>query len=296
MRFVRWPLALVVLVSLLVGCAGMRIRSASDRVRVVEDVAYEADGIAKHRLDLYVPRAAGPHPVVVFIHGGFWRNQDRRYYQAFTGLYGNIGVALASRGIAVAIPSYRLSPGAGIDDQIADVLAALRWVEENVGAYGGDPMRVVLAGYSAGGHLATLLTLDPSHLTRAGLDPSRIKGCVSLSGILDVHAMELGQDEEFNDDVTYRLFGRTEQEQARRSPSAFLRADAPPFLAFAAQHDYPFVLSAGELVAARLKALGVNASFSVVPEIDHADMVLDVNTSKDRVSARVAEFVHAAVR
>ena len=285
--------SLLVAAPLLLGCAGMRIRDASDRVKVVEDVAYiPNDDDPKHRLDLYLPRDPGPHPVVLFVHGGFWRNQDRRYYQAFTGLYGNVGVALAKHGIAVAIPSYRLSPGVGIQDQIADVLASLRWVEENIAQSGGDPTRIVLAGYSAGGHLVTLLTMEPIHMERAGLDPSRIKGCVSLSGILDVHAMELGQDHAFNEEVTYRLFGRSVNDQGRLSPSAYLRADAPPLLAFAAEHDYPFVLSAGENAAARLGALGAKATFRVIPKIDHADMVLSINSKDDHVSDAVAEFVH----
>lgn len=275
----------------------MRIKDASDRVQVVEDVQYlTSDADPKHRLDLYLPRIAGPHPVVLFVHGGFWKNQDRRYYQTFTGLYGSIGVTLAKRGIAVAIPSYRLSPTVGIEDQIGDVLAALRWVEDNIAKSGGDPSRIVLVGYSAGGHLVTLLTMDTTHMKRAGLDPTRIKGCVSLSGILDIHAMELGQDRAFNDDVTYRLFGRTAEQQARLSPSAHLQSDAPPLLAFAAEHDYPFVLSAGESVASQLRDLGAAATFHVVPDIDHADMVLDLNSKSDRVSDVVADFVLGVTR
>lgn len=69
-------------------------------------MAYVADDEPKHRLDLYVPKSvSGRFPVVLFVHGGFWRGQDRRYLQAFSGIYGNVGVALAKRGIGAAVMS-----------------------------------------------------------------------------------------------------------------------------------------------------------------------------------------------
>jgi acetyl esterase/lipase len=271
----------------------MRLQRASDRVAVTEDIAYVADDEPKHRLDLYVPRATNGarFPVVLFVHGGFWRGQDRRYFQAFSGIYGNFGVALAKRGIGVAVMSYRLSPSVGIADQLADVLAALRWTQGNVQPLGGDP-RVVLAGYSAGGHLVTLLGLDPRHMVSAGMDPKTVRGYVSLSGILDVPAMAKGQDAEFNRDVSFRLFGSTPEEQARLSPSSYVRADAPPLLAFAAQRDYPFVVSGGREVAARLQAAGARATFVEVPGIDHSDMILDIDGDHDQVTDTIAAFVH----
>jgi acetyl esterase/lipase len=275
------------------GCAGMRVRSASRDLTIVEDVAYLPDGDPKHELDLYVPHGATSLPVILFVHGGFWRGQDRRYFQAFTGIYGNAGVALARQGFAVAVQSYRLSPGVGIKDQMSDLVAALRWVEEHIASYGGDPTRVVLVGYSAGGHLATLLGLDRSYLAGAGLDASRIRGLVSISGILDVHEMATGQDASFNEEVTYRLFGRTAVSQAALSPSSFVRADAPPLLTFAAERDYPFVRAAARGVAEHLASLGARATFHDVPGHDHGDMVLNFNSDRDVLSEPIGAFAHS---
>jgi acetyl esterase/lipase len=186
--------------------------------------------------------------------------------------------------------SYRLSPGVGIAEQLADVLAALRWTQGNVQPLGGDP-RVVLAGYSAGGHLVTLLGLDPRHMKSAGIEPSTVRGYVSLSGVLDIPAMAAQQDDSFNRDVSFRLFGSTPAEQAQLSPSSYVRADAPPLLALAAQRDYPFVLSAGREMAARLEAAGSRATFVEVPGIDHSAMIVDIDTPRDQVSDTVAAFV-----
>jgi acetyl esterase/lipase len=270
-------------VTLLTGCAGLRIRDAKSQVRIEEDVPYAADGEPRHRLDLYLPRSTERAPVVVFVHGGFWRSQDRRYWQAFTGIYGNVGVTLAKQGIAVAIPSYRLSPGAGIRQQLEDVTAAIRWTSENIARYGADPRKLVLAGYSAGGHLVTFLTLH---------ERIEARGCVSVSGVVDLPLMAREQKPDFNEDVTYRLFGRTTEAQAQWSPSTFARADAPPLFFLAAERDYGFVREGGQHLATRTAELGGRATYEEIPSIDHADMVLDINTSKDRVSDRIARFVH----
>lgn len=293
----RRRFTLLFLLSLVTGCAGQRIRSARDVVRIVEDIPYVAGSEdPKQRLDLYLPRNTSAFPVVLFVHGGFWTNQDRRYYQAFVGIYGNIGVALAKRGIGVAVQSYRLNPNVGIREQLDDVLAALRWVQANLDAQGGDVKRLVLAGYSAGGHLVSLLGLDPRYMQNAGIDPASIRGYVSMSGILDVPAMAAQQDASFNRDVSFRLFGQTAAEQARMSPASFVRADAPPMLLLAAQHDYPFVRTAAQDTAARLSALGARATFHEIADYDHADMVVNVNSSNDRVSDLVAAFVHDVTR
>jgi acetyl esterase/lipase len=269
---------------LLTGCAGLRIRDAKSQVRIEEDIAYLDDGEARHRLDLYLPRSTERAPVVVFVHGGFWRSQDRRYWQAFTGIYGNIGVTLAKQGIAVAIPSYRLSPGAGIRQQLDDVRAAVQWTSSNIARYGGDPQKLVLAGYSAGGHLVTFLTLHER------LDA---RGCASVSGVVDLPLLAREQKPDFNEDVTFRLFGRTTADQERWSPSAFARGDAPPLLFLAAEHDYGFVREGGKRLASRTVELGGRATYEEIASLDHADMVLEVNTSKDRVSEPLARFVRS---
>jgi acetyl esterase/lipase len=286
---------LVVAAALLPGCAGMRIHAAKRDVAITEDLPYRPGSTdPKHQLDLYVPRAPRPaagFPVVLFVHGGFWRGQDRRYYQALTGIYGNIGVALARRGFVVGVQSYRLSPGVGIREQLSDVTAALRWLEEHAADHGGDASRVALVGYSAGGHLVSLVGLDRAVLASEGLPRSSIKGVVSISGILDVHMMELGQDDRFNEDVTYRLFGHGEEAQALLSPSTYVSADSPPFMALAAEHDYPFVVTAARTVTAKLRSLGVRTELREVAGNDHADMVTSIGTDKDAVSGPVADFL-----
>src|SRR6185437_10512846 len=86
------------------------------------DVPYANDDLPKHRLDVYRPKdAKSAFPVVVFVHGGYWRAGDKNYAQWLTGLYGNMGVALSQLGVGGVITNYRLYPDAKLDDMLDDV-------------------------------------------------------------------------------------------------------------------------------------------------------------------------------
>src|SRR4051812_12003347 len=84
-------------------------------VRVIQDRIYVAGSTnPKHRLDLYIPttNSAVPRPIVIFVHGGYWKPMDRRLLQPSAGLHGCVGVALANRGFPTAVISYRQYPEA----------------------------------------------------------------------------------------------------------------------------------------------------------------------------------------
>ena len=162
---------------------------ARDLVGATVDVEYAADHIAKHRLDVYFPRETRePWPVVVFVHGGYWRGGDKTYYQAITGLYGNAGIALGELGVGTVVTNYRLHPEAKLDDMLDDVVGAMSWTRAHVKEMGGDPSRIYLAGHSAGGHLVALLGANHDELTKRGFEPSWLKGVVAVSGIYDIYS------------------------------------------------------------------------------------------------------------
>ena len=131
-------------------------------VTVVEDLAYGPE--AKQRLDLWLPAKPAGAKVAVFVHGGYWDAQDRRLLQPLTGLYGNVGAALAERGVATAVISYRQHPLVGGAGGLGDVAVAVSAAAREASARGADGGSVLLVGHSAGGQLAALLALDPSRL------------------------------------------------------------------------------------------------------------------------------------
>src|SRR5215207_8052796 len=105
---------LIVLVAAIMAPSWRNYYFRRGSVRIAHDQVYvPGSKNPRHQLDLFLPTSgAGPWPVAIFVHGGFWKAQDRRLLQPVTGLYGNVGVALANRGIATAVVSYRQDPEA----------------------------------------------------------------------------------------------------------------------------------------------------------------------------------------
>jgi acetyl esterase/lipase len=205
-------------------------------LRVVRDVPYfsgpEADA-RFHTLDLYLPQGESRLPLVFYVHGGAFRGGDKSRVEGvnFVNLF-------TSRGVAVASVNYRLSPAVQHPAHIEDVARAFAWVVENARDYGIESGEIFLAGHSAGGHLVSLLALDPRYLDRHGLSPDRIKGVMTISGLYDVaNSYDLGAPPH----PRAQAFGHELQGQRDASPAlkvAGAGTGTPPFLITFAENDY----------------------------------------------------------
>lgn len=142
----------------------------------IADLAYGDHPL--RRLDLFPgkPLDGRPCPVHVFIHGGYWRAQDKLDYAY-------VAAPLAARGVTTAVINYELCPASTLDGVADSAIAAVEWLHRNVAQHGGDRMAISLSGHSAGAHLcAEALAVD---WAARGIDPGFITGAVMLSGIFD---------------------------------------------------------------------------------------------------------------
>lgn len=144
------------------------------------DLAYGPTRL--ENLDVY-PAKAGPGakpPILVFIHGGYWRLLDKSTF-AFTA------PPYVDAGITYIPINYDLIPAVTIDQILAQVRAAITWLYRNPEAHGGDLNRLYVSGHSAGGQLAPMAMIHD--WKTEGLPADAIKGAVAISGIYDLEAM-----------------------------------------------------------------------------------------------------------
>ena len=157
------------------------------------DVAYGAH--ASERLDIFHPPLADAStrqaPVLVYIHGGYWRALDKRD-QSF------VATPFVQAGAVVVLPNHALAPAVGLRHIVLQLVQALAWVHRHIACFGGDPGRTVVAGHSAGGHLAAMLLACRWADVAADLPPQLVRSALAVSGVFDLaplrHAPFLAPD------------------------------------------------------------------------------------------------------
>ena len=162
-----------------------RWQSASQAVRsqvaCTLDVAY-GDGV-NETLDIF-PAALPNAPVVVFIHGGYWRSLDKSDHSF-------VAPALQAMGACVVIVNYALCPSTQgqtvtVPDIALQMTRAVAWTYHHIAAHGGDPQRITLAGHSAGGHLAAMLLATDWKKVNPTLPVHLSRKAISISGLYDL--------------------------------------------------------------------------------------------------------------
>ncbi|MFD2255695.1 alpha/beta hydrolase fold domain-containing protein [Luteolibacter algae] len=152
--------ALFTLTALLNSCSSHATGQAKYSVR--KDVVYTPDQWPVELVaDLYQPKTSGSTPAVLLIHGGGWNGSERRNDM--------VGVAkqLAKHGYFVMNATYRLTPDWKYPAPVEDLEQALSYLRSNAGSLGIDTSRIGTFGYSAGGHLAALIGLNPDNRIQA---------------------------------------------------------------------------------------------------------------------------------
>lgn len=122
-----------------------------------------------------------PAPVFVFIHGGYWRAQSKKDAPI-------MAPALTREGVAVCTLEYTLLPESTLFETVREVRSAIAWLYYNAGVFGIDRERIVVAGSSAGGHLAAMLAAQ-GWPDKYRLPEHVIKGMVGLSGLYDLQPL-----------------------------------------------------------------------------------------------------------
>lgn len=143
------------------------------------DVPY-GDGPGE-TLDIF-PAAGAKAPVLVFIHGGYWRALDKADHSFIAPVF-------TQSGACVVIPNYALCPVVTIPHIILQMVKVLAWTYRHIAVSGGDPRRITVVGHSAGGHLAAMLVACAWQAYAKDLPTKLVKNALSISGVYELDSI-----------------------------------------------------------------------------------------------------------
>lgn len=242
-------------------------------VKAWRDVVYQTlPGYRPQIVDIYMPPTPGPHPLILYIHGGGWVAGHTRHSGALAN-FPEVLAALAAEGFTVASLEYRLAAEAPFPAQLQDVNASLRFLRSHAAQYRIDPARVGVWGGSAGGHLSALaattcrdMALDP----KAGGDMC-VQAAVIWYGVFDFAPMTASAD---GNSAGRRLLGCEQTCSAEKlrsvSPVTYIDKSDPPFLLIHGENDKTVPAQQSRIGAAALAKAGVKVETIFIPGVDHS--------------------------
>ena len=235
----------------------------------LSDILYGSVGDIALRLDLYEPtKRRQERPLIIWVHGGAWRSGSKS---------GVPIVKLREQGFAIASVDYRLSPVAKFPAQTHDIKSAIRFLRANADRFGVDPNRFVLAGSSAGGHLAVLAAVSdgvPELSGNLGVVEkisSSVQAAVSFYGAGNLQTI-LSQSTPFGLDVrvpALQLFlgGQPEQQPTLArlaSPVEHIDSRDPPLWLFHGDQDPQMPINQSHELVGAYNKVGLPVHFEVV--------------------------------
>lgn len=238
----------------------------------------------RQAIDLYVPKGAKPaggFPLLVYVHGGGWRNGDKSMVQQKPDF-------LMGKGWAFASVGYRLLPEAPVEQQAGDVAAALRKLLTESASLEIDPARIVVMGHSAGAHLAALIATDPAYL---GGDMRRIAGVILLDGAGYDVARQMRAQPLIAKSLYTPAFGTDPARQARLSPITHVAAPNVErwlILHVASRRD---AADQSNALAAALTAEGATARVQSITGENHMTINRELGAQDNPHTIAVSEFL-----
>jgi acetyl esterase/lipase len=295
----RLVLASVVFLSLVVSAAAQpapAVQSAValfQQVRTVPNVVYVRANGWEGKLDIYAQRAQSPTPTVIFIHGGGWV-QGTKEASVLTVL------PYIAMGYSVVNVEYRLANVSLAPAAIEDCRCALRWVVAHAKEYNFDADRIVVAGASAGGHLALTTGMIP---TSAGFDrfcqlpaEPHVAAIVDFFGITDIADLLDGPNKKpFPENWPYTVQWLGNQpnraDVARASsPLTYVRSGLPPIISIHGDADPTVPYNHSVRLQDALQKVGVAHALVTIPGGGHGNFVPD---EWQRAYAEIEKFLTA---
>lgn len=267
---------------------------------VHNNIPYANDNNKKHLLDIYLPSNSHiKRPLVVWIHGGAWMLNDKYADMSYMK---NTVKSFIDSGYALASIDYRYSTEAKFPAQIQDCNQALEFLYQHAGEYNIDNTRIAVIGFSAGGHLASLLALSGNNNVR-DFFPANVKPHFQIKCVLDFYGpsdfvmLASSPDTLINNErnPVSILLGATPLKRpdlARNaSPVTYIDKNDPPFLIVQGEKDESVPNTQSKILSSWLNVTGVRNELIVVPNAPHYGEMFDTDDIRRQLFRFLATYL-----
>lgn len=260
------------------------------------NIHYNQDTLKKHLLDIYLPaNAKGKLPLVILIHGGGWLSNDK---YADIGYMKKTVAEIISSGFALASVDYRFSTQAVFPAQIQDCNRAVSFLYDNADKYGFDKKRLAVMGFSAGGHLASLIGLSKNNNVNAFFMPGTsklfsFKAVVDFYGPSELILFPGSNDEKSPESLLIGAAPLARPDLAKvASPVTYVDKNDPPFLIIHGEKDDLVSPKQSQLLSSWLSVVSVQNELFIVKDAPHFGVMFDT----DEVRGKVMNFLRKQVK
>lgn len=269
---------------------------AADPALIVRDVEYGRVGDVSLKLDVGLPRGAGPFPVAILVHGGGWTSGSKSGSDK-PGSGSDITPWFATftdAGCVWFSIDYRTLPTHRWPAQLDDTLTAIRWVKVHAAEYGGDPSRIVIVGHSAGGHIAL-------HAAVVGEGDARVQAAIGYAAVSDLEfdaqvrsGASTGLQGLFN--IPRDLTPETRKILFDGSPAKHIKPGLPPMLLLHGDADRTVNIAMTRSFEEKMLAAGNVCDVIVLPRAPHGLLTWDkfLPTYRQQVADWLAKNLRAA--
>ncbi|ULQ54290.1 alpha/beta hydrolase [Flavihumibacter fluvii] len=251
------------------------------------NIPYNNDNLPKHLLDIYFPaNAKGKLPLVIFIHGGGWLSNDK---YADIGYMKKTVAEIVSNGFALASIDYRFSTQAVFPAQMLDCNRAISFLYDNADKYGLDKNRFAVMGFSAGGHLASMVGLSNNNSIAAFFMPGtsksfQFKAVVDFYGPSELLLFPGNNDEKSPESLLIGATPLARPDLAKvASPVTYVDKNDPPFLIIHGEKDDLVSPKQSQLLSAWLNVAGVQNELIIVKDAPHFGVMFDTDEVRNKV-------------
>ena len=209
-----------------------------------KDIVYSSSNNAEDlKLNVFVPNNPTKKklPVLIFVHGGNWNSGNKDQYGFF-------GRNFAKKDVITVMPEYTLSPKANVDQMTTEIAAAVKWVQQNISTYQGNPDQLFVTGHSAGAQLVASAVLNP----KFGIDSNSISGIILNDGAGIDMKDYLEKIPPTSEDDYLATWSNKPENWYQASPINFLDEKSPPFLIYVGSKTYESITTANKHFVTKL--------------------------------------------